>query len=185
MGRPLKPFPVKWIVGLISSDPELFKILRVSLSRRLGPVDFESPVFDFDQTDYYTEEMGKNLKRIFLAFKKCGRAEKLPSLKLFTNKLEMKYAKAQGRIINLDPGYVTLAKLVLATTKNHGHRLYLDKGIFGEVTLSFHGKSFETLDWTYPDFRANSHITFFNRVRGTYKDQMEHDYGPSELYRSL
>jgi hypothetical protein len=76
------------------------------------------------------------------------------------------------RRINLDPGYVDLSKLVLATTKNHQHRLYLGQGVYGEVTLRFTRKSFRPWEWTYPDYRSEHYVQFFNEVRNTYLEQL-------------
>ncbi|MFA5038769.1 MAG: DUF4416 family protein [Candidatus Omnitrophota bacterium] len=185
MGHPLRPLPVKLFTGLISNDTAVLEKTRRLLIKRFGPVDLESPVFDFYQTDYYDREMGKGLRRVFLSFKTLRRGEDLSAFKTLTNTLEKKLARFEGRTVNIDPGYITLSKLVLATTKNHGHRLYLRSGIFAEVTLRFHNGSFQAQPWTYPDYRQDSHIAYFNQAREAYKCQIEHDYGPAELYRSL
>ncbi len=74
----------------------------------------------------------------------------------------------QGRLINIDPGYVDLAKLVLASTKDYAHRIYLRKGIFAEITLSYRGNSFSPNDWTYPDYRSAEYIGIFNQIRKLY-----------------
>ena len=63
--------------------------------------------------------------------------------------------------MNLDPGYITPAKLVLASTKDHAHRLYLADGIYAEVTLAFRGKQWQPLEWTYPDYRRADFQEFF------------------------
>ena len=93
-------------------------------------------------------------------------------MKLFTNNLEQEFTSQGKRQINLDPGYIDLSKLVLATTKNHQHRLYLGQGIFAEVTLRFVRKSFRPWEWTYPDYRTDHYIRFFNQVRQTYLEQL-------------
>jgi hypothetical protein len=72
----------------------------------------------------------------------------------------------------LDPGYVTLAKMVLATTKDFAHRLYLGDGIYAESTLRFRKKQFEPWEWTYPDYRTDEYREFFGRVRECYKDKL-------------
>ena len=69
------------------------------------------------------------------------------------------------RRINIDPGYINAGKLVLATTKDWQHRLYLGEGIYGEVTLRFKGVSFSVWEWTYPDYQTADYIEIFNLIR--------------------
>ncbi|MDH5186329.1 MAG: DUF4416 family protein, partial [candidate division WOR-3 bacterium] len=91
---------------------------------------------------------------------------RLTEMKLWTMEIENEFLDTnRRRRINLDPGILTLAKLVLATTKNYYHRIYLGKGIFAEVTLIYRNKQFEPLAWTYPDYRTDTAIDFFQQVR--------------------
>jgi uncharacterized protein DUF4416 len=80
--------------------------------------------------------------------------------------------RGRQRRINLDPGYIDLAKLVLATTKDQQHRLYLGQGIYAEVTLRFTGGRFVPWDWTYPDYRTAEYLAFFDAVRQRYRQQL-------------
>jgi len=172
MGKILPLKPVKLIVGMISNKVELFEKLKTILEKKFGKVDLESDIFPFDKTDYYEEEMGKDLKRKFLSFEKLIRPDRIAEIKIFTNKLEKRFSISDKRQINLDPGYVTDSKLVLATTKNYYHRIYLKKGIFAEVTLYFRKGGFQYFDTTYPDYRTSEYISFFNKVREKYLEQI-------------
>ena len=165
--------PVKLIVGMFTAQERLFETARSELSESYGSVDHLSPVWPFDFTDYYAEEFGENLLRQFLSFAKLTDPARLPETKLHTNDLEQRFVADDRRQINLDPGYIDLSKLVLATTKNHQHRIYLGQGIYGEVTLRFTTKSFRPWDWTYPDYHTDHYISFFNDVRETYLDQLK------------
>ncbi|MDD5138070.1 MAG: DUF4416 family protein [Candidatus Omnitrophica bacterium] len=186
MGTPLKPLPVKLITGLISENTERLQHARKLLERHFGRADMVSPVFAFDQTDYYEEEFGKDLRRLFLCFEKLIPADTLGAIKQWTNNLETKLSRGpRERTVNIDPGYISLAKLVLATTKNHSHRIYVRQGIFEEVTLVFRGHTFVPLAWTYPDYRQESHVAFFNETRDAYKQRIEKIYGVSQLYRCV
>ncbi|MBL7069729.1 MAG: DUF4416 family protein [Candidatus Omnitrophica bacterium] len=159
---------VKIIAGLIFKDREtLKKTLRV-LSRKLGPIDMESEIFPFNLTRYYNDEMGEDLKRKFISFRKLRDSKDIYKLKLFTNKVEKRLSISGRRRINIDPGYLTLAKLVLFTTKDYSHRIYIEDGIYAEVTLSFKNGSYKPWEWTYPDYKTTDYITFFNRVRSLY-----------------
>ena len=128
MGQ-IRPAPlVKLIIGAFSGEPALFDEIKKILAEKFGPVEDVSPIWDFTQTDHYQPEMGSGLKKMFFSFEKLIDAGRLPEIKIFTNELEQKFCGGRrGRRINLDPGYVTLAKLVLATTKDYAHRLYRDK----------------------------------------------------------
>lgn len=172
MGAIRLPSSVKLICGMIAADPGLFAEAETVLTERFGVVDLRSDVLPFDFTTYYQKEMGAPLYRQFVAFERLIDPAILPDVKRWTNELEERLAIVRDgqirRRINLDPGYVTAAKLVLATTKDHAHRLYLRDGIFAEVTLTFRDKSFQPMDWTYPDYRTAGYLTFFNAVRANY-----------------
>ncbi len=172
MGLVVRAHKVNLIVGLLSSDINALAGARDSLYRLFGPTDLESPVTDFTHTDYYEAEMGPGLKRQFLSFKKLFSLNGLDKAKLKTNNLEKKFSKSGKRTVNIDPGYLDLAKLVLFSTKDYSHRIYLNKGIFAEITLFYKGKSFTFWPWTYPDYRTDAYIELFNGIRDTYKAKL-------------
>ena len=144
-----------------------------SIVKKFGKVDNASRQIPFVQTKYYESEMGTNLKRRFIALERLMGNEKYWKVKLFTNKLERKLSLKGKRRVNIDPGLISLSKLVLLTTKDYAHRLYLNDGIFAEVTLSFKGASFQPLEYTYPDYKTEEYIDFFNKVRGILKRQLD------------
>lgn len=141
---------------------------RDRLKRRFGCLDFESGPIDFSYTDYYQEEMGSGLKRRFISFRKLMAMEDLYRIKLSANRLEARFMVSGKRRVNIDPGYLDQARLVLATTKDYAHRIFLRKGIFAEITLSFRENSFSPNDWTYPDYRSKEYIDIFNQIRKLY-----------------
>ena len=71
---------------------------------------------------------------------------------------------------HIDPGLIGLANLVLASTKNYAHRLYLGEGIYGEVSMIYENRTFVPLKWTYPDYYIEESIDFFLRVRESLKE---------------
>jgi len=169
MGTIREVHPAALMAGVTFSHNELLEQTLTILSREFGPFAMQSEPFDFTMTDYYTREMGEHLWKLFCCFAYPIRMESLPDIKLRTNEIELMSAQGNSdnpqRRINIDPGYVTLSKLVLATTKDYSHRIYIGKGIYAEVTLRFHGGSFVPLDTTYPDYRTLLAIDFFNSVR--------------------
>lgn len=160
--------PVKLVIGFIYKDEAIFIRAKDKLKRKFGGTDFESEPIDFNYTGYYKEEMGSNLKRRFISFRKPIPIQDLYRIKLYTNRLEARFLLSKCRQINIDPGYLDPAKLVLATTKDYAHRIFLRKGIFAEITLSFRGNSFSPNDWTYPDYRSKEYIDIFNQIRKLY-----------------
>lgn len=159
---------MKLVIGFIYQDEAIFIRAKDKLKRKFGHLDFESAPLEFSYTDYYKAEMGSNLKRRFISFRKLIAMGDLYRIKLYTNRLEEKFTVNRRRAINIDPGYVDLAKLVLATTKDYAHRIFLRKGIFAEITLTFKGESFSPNDWTYPDYRSKEYSDIFNQIRKLY-----------------
>jgi len=173
MGRITRLQPVKLITGFIFKEEDILKQAQAILQRRFGKVDFESQTLTFTHTDYYEGEFGKDLKRKFISFKKLISPLGLPKIKITTNKIESKLSRGPSRLINIDPGYLGLAKLILATTKDYKHRIYLNQGIYAEVTLFYQGKTFQPWPWSYPDYKTPEYIDIFNRVRELYIQQVK------------
>ncbi|MBI4641776.1 MAG: DUF4416 family protein [Candidatus Tectomicrobia bacterium] len=176
MGQVKTPPPVKLVIGFIFATEEILKEVCLILSQRFGEIDHESEILPFTITDYYREEMGGNLKRKFVSYRTLIEVGSLSEIKLLTNSIEMQVAiEEEGkkkRRVNIDPGYLEASKFVLATTKNYQHRLYIGQGIYGEVTLRFRNKTFESWEWTYPDYKTAESIHFFNDVRKIYMEQL-------------
>ncbi len=174
MGVPIEPKPVKLFSGLIFQSNDVLPQVREKLIELFGKIDFESDTTSFDITDYYENEMGRNLKRKFLSFSILIPADSLPEVKLKTNEIEAEFSssKTGNRSINIDPGYLSMEKLVLASAKNYSHRPYLSSGIFAELTYIYKRGSYTTLDWTYPDYRTPDKIEMFNQLRKEYVDQL-------------
>ncbi|MDD5454842.1 MAG: DUF4416 family protein [Candidatus Ratteibacteria bacterium] len=175
MGVAKTPVRVKLITAIFTNQSKLFPTLEAELEKKYGEIDFKSPVFGFDYTDYYRDEMGPDLKKKFMSFENLIKGEELSTIKTFTNALEKKYSVKGKRTINIDPGYINNCQLVLASTKNYYHRIYLGKGIFAEVTLFFKEKTFQPLPWTYPDYKIGDSISIFNKIREIYRKQLAAD----------
>jgi len=163
------PFaPVKLICGIIFPEEGVLKAAEARLASLYGPVDLRSPVFAFDLTDYYESQMGPGLSRAFLGFTNLISPEDLPAVKLRTNALEEEMRLASGldrRIVNIDPGYVTPAALIMATTKNFAHRIPLENGIYAHLEFLFSRTGVRILEWTYPDLRRAGVHDFFREAR--------------------
>ena len=112
--------------------------------------------------------MGEGLKRRFISFSKLISMGDFYRIKLYANRLESKFLNASKRLINIDPGYLDQAKFVLASTKDYAHRIYLHKGIFAEIAISYRGNTFTPNEWSYPDYRSKEYIDIFNQIRSLY-----------------
>ncbi|MFA5356177.1 MAG: DUF4416 family protein [Candidatus Omnitrophota bacterium] len=171
MGKIRDSHPAKLIIGLIFRNEQVFNKAKTLLEKQFGKADFISPAFPFTHTDYYKAEFGSDLKRRFLSFKKLIGPHQLPRIKLKANSIEKKLSKGGRRLINIDPGYLDMAKLILASTKDYCHRIYLDKGIYAETTLIYRDKSFIPCEWTYLDYSSPGYIGIFNSIREIYACQ--------------
>jgi hypothetical protein len=169
MGQLTQPSAVLPILAAFSRRDAALDWAQKTASASWGETALSSDRFTFTETDYYTASMGGDLRKCFFAFERLVDPGELPAIKRLTNRWENDYAESanhpESRPLNLDPGYITPAKLVLATTKDHAHRLYLGEGIFAEVTLSFRGGNWQSHPWTYPDYQREDFQQFFTQCR--------------------
>jgi len=172
MSTPSEPDAVQRIVSVISTEETLIDGALEELEGAFGPRDWTSPLLAFDRTRYYEREMGGPLLRKFCAFERFMPPEELVESKLQTNRLELRMSEDGLRTVNIDPGYICLERLVLATGKNYTHRIYLSHGIYADLTLVFHRQSFRPLAWTYPDYADEGAVQVFNRLRERYKARL-------------
>jgi len=181
VGKIFSPKPAKLVISMFTSNKQLFSIYKEALIKKFGEVDTESKNQSFNYTDYYEEEFGENLIQKLLSFSTLIRQDNLAEIKIITNDLEKKNLEKNiktniahnKRKINLDPGYITLNKYILASTKNGPSRIYLNQGIYAEITLRFINKSFISCEYTYPNYKTNEYINFLNSVRQKYKLQLK------------
>ncbi|MFH2011375.1 MAG: DUF4416 family protein [Pseudomonadota bacterium] len=180
MSKPKAHEPVKLVVSVFSQTQELITEATKELSKKFGSIDFISEVLPFESTSYYEKEMGKGLTRRFFSFNRMVLPDTLPQIKLYTNKIEEHFSDNQGnRRLNIDPGYISLSHLILATGKGYAHRPYLRDGIHADLTLIYEDKSFHVLEWTYPDYGSKDIIELMNTIRKKYVLQL------SELKRKV
>jgi hypothetical protein len=172
MSRPREPKLAKLFVSVISAAPERIARVLVELADRYGPMDFVSAVLPFDYTDYYYAEMGAPLRRRFASFVRLVSQRDLVRIKEETNEVERKTSEGGRRSVNIDPGYLLAERLVLATGKNCAHRIYLDHGIYADLTLVFHQKAYRPLPWTYPDYGDERVLGWLRFLRQKYLLQL-------------
>jgi hypothetical protein len=173
VGRISKPKPVNLIIGILTGIPELLKQIDQTLESHFGHIDLRSDILPFHFTDYYTEEMGNNIQRQFFSFENLIMPDEIAAIKVQTNMSEDMIASSRKypvkRPINIDPGYINESKLLLASTKDFSHRIYLQDGIYAEITLNYsRSGKYEAFPWTFPDYKTLDYQNFFLRVRELY-----------------
>ncbi len=170
MGQ-IKQHPaVKAFAGITYRNDVRLETVLKKLTGLFGPIDIQSEIFHFDAfTAYYQKEMGSHLQKLFVSFREPIPVSFLPTMKLKTNELERLFQNNSQRSVNIDPGYLTLAKVVLATTKDYIHRLYLSDGIYGDLHLYFKNGKYCAQTWTYPDYKQELVDRFFLRMRALYQ----------------
>ncbi len=136
---------------------------------KYGPIEFTK------YTSYYEKEMGEILFKEYFFFNKLISAENFHLFKNKTNDYENSVSNdnQKGRIVNLDPGYLTQAKFVLFTVKNRAHRIYIGDGIYGEVQLEYRKNSFTSLHYSHSDYSDKDFIEFVNKARTVYRQKLK------------
>jgi hypothetical protein len=173
MSHPVDPSPCLYFVAITTSLPELWEKVINELKKELGKVLLYSETYNFSEfTSYYEKEMGKNLLKKFYFFEKLRNPDFLINLKHICYEIEKEFSKEGKRKVNVDPGYITLSKLVLATFKDFSHRIYLGQNVFAEVTLIYQHKNFVELPWTYRDYKQKEVIEIFKKAREILKEKL-------------
>ncbi len=166
MGTINQPHLSKFFFGLIiSSRIKADKIYGLLENKFNNKIDIKSEIIDFSFTGYYNPEMGDNLKRQWISFEKLLSADMLADIKVMTNDIEDLTSEGKNRVVNIDPGYITAANVILASTKDFSHRIYLSKGIYAEVTTIYKKRNFIKLPWTYPDYLCPEAVKFILKAR--------------------
>jgi hypothetical protein len=175
MSHPKNPKPAKLIIGVFTNTVDIITHAAKLLACEFGPLDLISAWLSFKDTNYYAREMGDGLSRRMIAFKQLIDPGTLADIKHKTNGIEERFSEQGRRRINIDPGYLTHERFVLATGKNYTHRIYIGKGIYADLTLVYQRGNFQTLPWTYPDYAKENIRSFLTRVRHKYSIDIKGD----------
>lgn len=162
---------------MLSGDRDLLRRALQLLYRHYGRSDLESSYWTFDDTDYYSAEMGDEVERQFVCYKDLIKPDTIAEIKRQTNEIEKRICDDLAlphhqRPVNLDPGYLSLSKVVLATTKDRSQRIYLERGIYAEVTMIFKEGRWQPWPWTFPDYASGRYNEHFLQMRNMLKDQL-------------
>lgn len=167
----MQPDKVKLFAGIIFSGEKLDEEVVSALETEYGPVDLQSGCYPFDVTDYYEAEMGVDLRRVFLSFERLIFPQDIACIKIRTDQIELNYSDRKGRKVNIDPGYMDYYKVVLASKKMGGQKIYLKKGVWADMTLLYEKGVFRSLEWGFPDFKSGRYNGILCDIRRIYKNQ--------------
>ncbi len=166
-----EPEPVKLFVAILYSNQGKLSEAKARLETSYGPTDYQSEIFPFTITNYYTEEMGEGIYRVFFSFSSLINPGEIVRIKLETNRVERELAVEEKRKVNLDPGYMDYNKVVLASQKYNGQKIYLHSGIYADLTLCYEKGRFHPYPWSFPDFKNGQYNPTFLHIRELYKAQ--------------
>lgn len=169
--KPATPDPVKLFIGVLYHEERSFEQALAAVQQEFGRMDFKSKAFEFTCTDYYRDELGWPIHRRFLSVAELTDPGELVCAKLTTNRIEDRLASAGKRTVNLDPGYMDYNKVVLASAKYNGQKIYLGRGIYADPTLWYERGTFVPYPFSFPDFKSKTYDETFLHIRALYKGQ--------------
>lgn len=171
MAPPQHPDPVKLFVALLWADDNALQQAINLLEARWGPCDFRGLDHPFDVTIYYEHEMGPGLRRRLLGFRHLVPPEELIAAKLYSNAIEEQLAVKGQRRVNLDVGYLDDNKVVLASCKAAGQKIYLGGGIWADLVGRYSRGRYQPFEWTFPDFKDGRYDPELGELRRRYLEQ--------------
>ena len=168
---PKEPEPVKLFHGILYSDEQKLQLAKEKLQESFGPIDYTSSRYNFEVTGYYVAEMGAPIFREFISHQKMIHPKELANIKIVTNEIEESLENSGKRKVNIDSGYMDVCKVVLASAKYNGQKIYLDHGIYADLTLYYEKGNFYHYPWSFPDFRSGEYNRAFQMIHERYKVQ--------------
>jgi len=165
MGKPRIPTKALLFTGILYSNQMWYLKAIEHLEGKFGEIAMYSPPIPWDFSEYYKDELGDNIIRRFVFFKNLIEQEQIAEIKIITNQIETLLASGNKRNVNIDPGYLTLAKIILASTKDYSHRIYLKDGIYAEVSVIYKKNRFLPHINTYKDFQDERYMEIFLSAR--------------------
>jgi len=164
--------PVKLICGVLRHPDQPVQAIHLAIEQRWGPIAEQTVWFDFSHTQYYKKEMGDGLKKQYLSIESLVAVDRMPAIKMESNNAENQFSKEGRRRANIDPGYMADAKVLMVTTKNLAHRVYIGQNLFVDLQLIYKKDSYYPTPWAFADIREPVVIRFFNTVREGYQRQL-------------
>jgi hypothetical protein len=173
MALPEEPLPVKYFIAVLFPEAEKLLQVKKELISRWGAFDFEGQDHPFDATDYYQPEMGTPLCRKLMSFARLYTPALIVSMKLECNDIENSFSRTGKRTVNLDAGYLDHNKFILASAKEAGQKVYLDKGIYADLSGRYKEGKYRPFEWSFPDFKDGRYDGELLAIRKLYMQQVK------------
>ena len=129
MGQPAPHSPALLLLAAFSRHEAALDWRGGGPSKPGGPWPWKARPSISTETDYYQPTMGPGLRKRFFAFARPLDPGRTARDQARDQRLGAGVRRGgrprEPRPLNLDPGYLTLGKLVLASTKDFAHRIYL------------------------------------------------------------
>lgn len=167
------PLPVKFFIASLYSSGECLQKATLLIEKEWGEIDFSSTDYPFNVTDYYVPEMGEGINRKLLVFRELQSPALLVEMKLRCNEIELQLSGDGKRLVNLDAGYLDHNKIVLASAKDAGQKVYLDKGIYADLAGRYKAGKYQPFEWSFPDFRDGRYDADLLAIRKIYMKQLK------------
>lgn len=177
-GKPVDAEPVKYLSAILlpgGFDPE--ESLFPALEGIFGRIDHRGASHPFRVSDYYEDEMGRDLARMIVSFERLDSPTSLVRAKLEASALEGRFQREGSRRVNIDPGYMDYFKVVLASFKQGPQKIYIDRGVYADPVMLYQHGAFATLPWTFPDFKSGIYDHDLAVIRRIYRDARRSDGG--------
>jgi|WetSurMetagenome_2_1015567.scaffolds.fasta_scaffold00017_42 hypothetical protein len=171
MASILPPPYVKYFVATLFKDAARIGKARAALADRFGAIDFEGTDHEFDVTDYYGPEMGAPLYRRIFSFENLAEPSMLVNMKLTCNAIEISLGQGGRRTVNCDAGYLDHNKVVLASAKEAGQKIYLGRGIYADLAGRYKAGKYQPFEWSFPDFKDGRYDEELLEIRRIYLEQ--------------
>lgn len=173
MAKIEQPLPVKYLIAVLYHDAGYLAKVTAELVTRWGAIDFTGADHLFDVTDYYEPEMGAPLLRRLLSFEKLYSPTLIVDMKLACNDIEDAISVDNKRTANLDAGYLDHNKFLLASAKEAGQKVYLDNGIYADLSGRYKAGKYQPFEWSFPDFRDGRYDAELLAIRKLYMAQVK------------
>jgi hypothetical protein len=167
------PEAVKYLVAVLWADEDALPDAYEQMIAQWGVIEFSGLDRLFDLTDYYEPEMGANLYRRLVAFETLRCPGELADAKRACIAIEEALAGPNGRRVNLDIGYLDHNKVVLASVKAAGQKIYLANGIYADLVARYADGRYQPFSWTFPDFKDGRYDEELGLLRKAYLAQIK------------
>ncbi len=161
--------PAQLLVFILQPSKEWSAELVQKLEEKWGDLRHKGAWHPFDQTDYYTPEMGQGLYRSVASFHKEIDPSEIVQVKLESIALEKEFCTEGGRHYNLDMGYMDADKVVLPSCKKGPWKLYSGNGIWLDIVLHYAKGDFTGTPWAFEDFVRNPYQHDLRLIREKYR----------------